>query len=193
MDRRLGIRVKLRVSGALKPQLAVENLHVDYAGTANPFGKGDATVTCTVHNTGNATLSARQAVSVTGPFGWLRARAGGIAATPELLPGESWKVKVPVHGVAPAVSLTAEATLSPLLTDASGTTTPLKEVQATAHGWAVPWTLLVLVVVVIAGLVGWFLLVRRARSRRKVREEARVQSAVEKALRERTTPENGQR
>ncbi|MFJ4844777.1 MULTISPECIES: WxL protein peptidoglycan domain-containing protein [unclassified Streptomyces] len=190
VDRRLGIRVKLRVSGALKPQLAVEDLHVDYAGTANPFAKGDATVTYTIHNTGNATLSTRQAVSVTGPFGWLSAEAGSIPASPELLPGETWQVKVPVHGVAPAVSLTAKATLSPLLTDASGTTTPLKAVQATAHGWAVPWTLLVLVVVVIAALVGWFLLARRARARRKVREDARVQNAVEKALLERTTQES---
>lgn len=75
VDRRLGIRVKLRVSGALKPQLAIEDLHIDYSGTFNPFAKGDATVTYTVHNTGNATLSANQAASVTGPFGWLRTKA----------------------------------------------------------------------------------------------------------------------
>ncbi|MFD3457670.1 WxL protein peptidoglycan domain-containing protein [Streptomyces sp. NPDC058691] len=187
VDRRLGIRVKLRVSGALKPQLAIEDLHVDYSGSVNPFAKGDATVTYTVHNTGNATLSGRQAVSVTGPFGWLSTKAGDIAAPPELLPGESWKVKVPVHGVAPAVSLAAHATITPLLTDASGTTTPLTAVEVTAHGWAVPWTLLVLVVVVIAAVVGGLLLTRRARANRKVREDARVANAVEQALRDRTT------
>lgn len=113
VDRRLGIRVKLRVSGELKPKLSIENLDVDYAGSLNPFAKGDATVTYTIHNTGNALLSARQSVSVAGPFGWLRAKAGDIAAPPELLPGESWKVKVPVHGVTPGVTLSATATLTP--------------------------------------------------------------------------------
>ncbi|MFF3753024.1 WxL protein peptidoglycan domain-containing protein [Streptomyces sp. NPDC002018] len=187
VDRRLGIRVKLRVSGELRPALAVEDLHVDYAGTFDPFATGDATVTYTIHNTGNAILSARQAVSVSGPFGWLRAEAGDIAPPPELLPGEKWKVKVPVHGVAPGVSLAATATLTPVLTEASGSTTPLKPVEATAHGWAVPWTLLLLVVVLVAVVVGALVLRRRGRVRRALREDARVQDAVEQALRDRTT------
>ncbi len=51
------IQIRLRVGGALKPSLAVENVHVDYSGTSNPIGKGDATVTYTIHNTGNAILT----------------------------------------------------------------------------------------------------------------------------------------
>ncbi|MYS18922.1 protein of unknown function, partial [Streptomyces sp. DvalAA-14] len=180
VDRRLGIRVKLRVSGKLTPGLAIENLHADYAGSANPFASGDATVTYTIHNTGNAVVSARQAVAVTGPFGWLRAEAGDIAAPPQLLPGESWPVKVPVHGVAPGVRLAATATVTPLLTDASGSTSPLEPVRATTHGWAVPWTLLVLAVVLIALVAGALVLARRGRARRKQREDARVRAAVER-------------
>lgn len=61
-------------------------------------------------------------------------------------------MKAPVHGVAPGVSLAATANLTPLLTDASGSTSSLKPVQATAHGWAVPWTLLLLVVVLSAAV-----------------------------------------
>lgn len=99
-------------------------------------------------------------------------------------------MKVPVHGVAPAVNLAANATLVPLLTDAAGSTTPLQPVRATVHGLAVPWTLLVLVVVVIAAVVGGLLLARRARARRKLHEDARVQSAVQQALRDRTTQES---
>ncbi|MET4924709.1 DUF916 domain-containing protein [Streptomyces sp. PSRA5] len=184
VDRRLGIRVTLRVSGELKPKLAIENLQVDYAGSANPFAKGDATVTYTVHNTGNALLSGRQAVSVSGPFGRLRAEAGDIAPPPELLPGESWKMKVPVNGVTPGVGLAATATLTPLLTDASGSTTSLKPVEATAHGWAIPWTLLLLIVVLLGSAVAAFVLTRRTRARRRAAEDARVQNAVEQALRE---------
>ncbi|MFC0507457.1 WxL protein peptidoglycan domain-containing protein [Micromonospora costi] len=186
VDRRLGIRIKLRVGGELKPTLAIENLHVSYAGTVNPFGTGDATVTYTIHNTGNAALSSTQKVSVSGPFGSLRASASEIPASPELLPGESWKVTVPVHDVAPTVRLAATATLTPMLTDASGSVTPLKPVETTAHGWAVPWTLTVLVVVLIAIVVAAILLSRRNRERRKQREDVRVQEAVEQALRGQT-------
>ncbi|MEU1596975.1 DUF916 domain-containing protein [Streptomyces sp. NPDC005708] len=182
VDRRLGIRIKLRVSGKLAPNLAIENLRVTYAGSFDPFAKGDATVTYSIHNTGNAVLSAQQQVTVAGAFGRLRTEAGRIAPSPELLPGESWKVTVPVHGVAPGVSLTATATLTPRLTDASGSTTSLKPVEATAHGWAVPWTLLLILIVLIALIAGALVLIRRNRTRRKLREDERVRAAVEEAL-----------
>ncbi|MEE6263811.1 WxL protein peptidoglycan domain-containing protein [Plantactinospora sonchi] len=187
VDRRLGIRIKLRVGGELAPHLAVENLHVSYAGTANPFGKGDATVTYTIHNTGNTTLSSKQTVSVSGPFGWLRTGAGEVPAAPDLLPGESWPVTVPVHGVAPGVRLAATATLTPLLTDASGSVSPLPVVRSTTHGWAVPWTLVLLVVVLVAVIVGAVVLRRRNRVRRARREDARVEEAVKQALRAKET------
>ncbi|MGI5214988.1 COG1470 family protein [Plantactinospora sp. CA-290183] len=183
VDRRLGIRIKLRVGGELAPRLSVENLHVAYAGTANPFGEGDATVTYTIHNTGNTTLSSKQAVSVSGPFGWLRTRAGEVPASPDLLPGESWAVTVPVHGVAPGVRLAATAILTPLLTDASGSITPLPVVRSTTHGWAVSWMLVLLVVVLVVVIVGAFVLKRRNRVRRAHRENARVEAAVKQALR----------
>ncbi|MEU5786025.1 WxL protein peptidoglycan domain-containing protein [Micromonospora lupini] len=182
VDRRLGIRITLRVGGELKPNLAIENLHVTYDGSSNPFGKGDATVAYTIHNTGNAALSGQQAVSVSGPFGVLRARAGDIAAPPQLLPGESWDVKVPVRGVAPAVRLAATATVTPLLTDASGSTTSLKPIEATAHGWALPWMVVLALVVLIAVVVGAYLYRRRSRAQRRSREDARVRDAVAQAL-----------
>ncbi|MEU4402699.1 WxL protein peptidoglycan domain-containing protein [Micromonospora orduensis] len=183
VDRRLGIRIKLRVGGELKPNLAIEGLHVTYDGTSNPFGRGDATITYKIHNVGNAALSGQQAVSVSGPFGVLRVRAGDIAAPPELLPGESWDVTVPVRDVAPAVRLAATATITPLLTDASGSTTSLKPVQVTAHGWALPWTLVLVLVALIAVVVGAYLYRRRSRAQRTAREDARVRDAVELALR----------
>ncbi|MFI6264272.1 WxL protein peptidoglycan domain-containing protein [Micromonospora sp. NPDC051006] len=188
VDRRLGIRIKLRVGGELKPSLAIEDLKVKYDGTFNPFSKGDATVTYKIHNIGNAALSGQQAVSVSGPFGSLRAEAGEIGAPPELLPGESWNVTVPVHGAAPAVRLAATATLTPLLTDASGSTTSLEPVRVTAHGWAIPWTLLLLLVVLAAVVTGAVLLRRRNRVQRKLREDARVREAVDQALRDQEAP-----
>jgi hypothetical protein len=188
-DRRLGIRIRLRVGGELNPSLSVEDLHVRYSGTPNPFGKGDATVTYTIHNTGNAILSARQAVSISGPFGRLDVRAGQIDDSPQLLPGDTWKVSVPVRGVAPALRLTGTVTLVPLLTDASGSVAPLAVVGTTTHAWTIPWALL-LFLVVLCGLVVAGLASRRRRRQAELREDARVQEAVEQALRERETSDS---
>ncbi|WP_406106770.1 WxL protein peptidoglycan domain-containing protein [Micromonospora globbae] len=183
VDRRLGIRITLRVGGELKPSLAVEDLHVDYSGTWNPFGRGDATVTYRIRNTGNAALSSQQKATVAGPFGLLRATADDLPAAPELLPGESWTVTAPVRNVSPAIRLAATATLTPLLTDPSGSVTPLEAVTGTAYGWAGPWALMLLVAALVAVVVVTLRLARRGRARRKRREDARVRDAVAQALR----------
>lgn len=187
VDQRLGVRVDLHVAGATAPALVVEDARVGYSGSLNPFASGDATVTYTLHNTGNVIMSARQAASVAGPFGWLPADAGDVAAPPDLLPGESWQVTVPVDGVVPLLRVTAHATVTPVFTEPSGSQTALQPVAVTALGWAVPWAALALLVVLAALVVGATLLRRRLRSRRRTREEERVQHAVEQALRERET------
>lgn len=187
VDRRLGIRIHLRVGGALAPSLAIDDLHVDYAGTLNPFGTGMATVTYTVHNTGNVRLSAGQAVSLAGPFGMLGTDAATPDPVPELLPGETWPVTVKVKGVVPAFLLTATATLKPAAPE--GADLSVAVVTATASTAAVPWTLCAIVLLLAAGIVLLVLRRRRARVRQKAREEALVQAAVEAALREREAAE----
>jgi len=177
VERRLGIRIKLRVGGDLKPALSVEDLAATYHG-------GTATVSYTIHNTGNTSLSATQAVRVEGPFSTFGADAAKIAATPELLPGETWKVSVPVNGLAPAIDLAATVTLTPVVTDASGSTSALPAVRKTTHFAAFSGPLILLIVVVIALIVAAVLLARRNRARRKAREEDRVRKAVADALRE---------
>lgn len=160
VDRRAGIRVHLRVSGELTPRLAVENLRVDYSGKANLFGKRDATVTYTIRNTGNAILAGRQTVSLVSPFG--HAQAGKIADSPQLLPGETWKVSVPVHAVTPAPRLTATVTVVPLLTDMAGSIAPLPTVHGKGHTWTYAWLLpLFVLLAAVAGLVT--VLLRRRR------------------------------
>lgn len=183
VDRRLGIRVALRVGGELRPALTVENTHVAYDGTAAPAGKGTATVTYTVRNTGNVQLAARQEVELRGPFGIARTKGPRTEDTPALLPGERWKVTVKVKDVPPTVRLTAKATLLPLLTDASGSVTPLDPVRSQADAWAVPWTLLALILAALALAAAAVVLRRRTRAGRAAREEARVREAVEQALR----------
>jgi hypothetical protein len=178
VDRRLGIRIKLRVGGELRPVLAVEDLKLAYHGTWNPFGEGSGTITYTIRNSGNAILSAQQAAAVTGPFGWFSSDAAAIVAAPELLPGETWAVEAPVAGITPAFRATATTTLNPLVTDLSGSTSRLDPVTAEATTWAIPWALLALIVLVAAVVVLVILLVRRQRAH----QDARVQKAVDEAL-----------
>lgn len=184
VDRRLAIRIRLRVSGDLKPALSVEKMDLDYSGTANPLGKGSAKLTYTIRNTGNAILAARQSASVAGLFGWGTVRSGAIADTPGLLPGDTWKVTVPFADVAPGLRLTGKVALTPLMTDASGTTAALKTVHASTHALTVPWALLLVLVVLVALVAGAVVRKRQAGQR----EQARVDAAVAAALREQETP-----
>jgi Bacterial protein of unknown function (DUF916) len=177
VERRLALRIRLRVGGELKPSLSVKDVHVDHSD--NPSGKGDATITYTIHNTGNAILTARQAASISGPFGRMRVRSGQVDDSPQLLPGDTWKVSVPIHGVAPAVPLTGTVTVVPLLTDASGSIGPLAAVETTTHARTTPTALLLLIV--LCGLVVVVLAARRRRQA-KLREDAHAL-----ALRERET------
>jgi hypothetical protein len=185
VERRLALRIRLRVGGETTPSLSVEDVAVAYSGTANPVGTGDATVDYTVHNTGNTVLTARQAVSVAGPFGTFSTDAGPLAESPALLPGERWKVSTTLSGVSPAVRLTASVALTPLVVDSSGTTSPLDDVVATASTWAVPWALALLVLLIVGLVILTVLLLRRRRHQATDREDARVHDAVAHALRER--------
>jgi len=182
VDRRLGVRMNVRVGGDLAPALAVENVHVTWDGGLNPFAGGDAEVVYTLHNTGNTVLSATDAVSVAGPFGWFPVEADEVDAAPALLPGESWTQHVRIAGIAPLVLLTTTAAVTPIVTDASGTTSGLTAVSGSAVGWAVPWTLLVLLLLAVAAAVLAPRMARRRRRVRQEREDSRVAEAVAQAL-----------
>ena len=182
VDRRLGIRVNLRVGGEIAPALAVEDMAVAWGGGLNPFAGGDATVTYTLHNSGNAAISAQPATHLSGPFGMFGMDAPAVDEVPELLPGESWTQTVTLPGVAPLFALLASTTVTPLVLDASGSTSPIADVSGTAGGPAIPWTLLVIVLLVAAGV---FFLLRARGARKKAaekRREAEVEEAIAKAL-----------
>jgi hypothetical protein len=181
VDRRLGIRISLRVGGALAPAMGVDGVQVDWAGGFLGL-PAPSTITYTVHNTGNTALGARQEASVSGPFGWFSAPSAPLDDLAEILPGESRTLTATVDTVAPLVWLLGSVTLTPVEVDASGSTALLDPLVATGTGWAVPWLGLIVIVVLAALIVLTVVLRRRGRAAAKKREDERVAAAVAEAL-----------
>jgi len=169
-EQRIGLRLGIRVAGVLTPQLAIENVTANYASSLNPFGRGSAVVTYTVHNTGNVRLGGRQTVSVSGLVG-PEASAGVLPDVPLLLPGGSAAVTVTVPDVVPLGVVHATVSTEPVgaLGDANP---PALLATGSATIIAVPWTFLALVLglLLIGGAV--------VRQRRTPRSPAAVSGAA---------------
>jgi hypothetical protein len=184
VDRRLGSRMHVRVSGDLAPALAVTDVRVDFSPGSNPVTPGTAAVTFTVTNTGNARIAPAEQVQVSGLMGLGRARAAAVDV-PELIPGASVERTVAVDGVWPLVRTTARVALGgevvvlPGAADAAAEAAPaVPGVVATAADWAVPWPALALLVVLVL-LVVWRV---RARRHRHAAHQREVDEAVATAL-----------
>ncbi|WP_432968621.1 WxL protein peptidoglycan domain-containing protein [Dactylosporangium sp. CA-233914] len=155
VDRRVAARVYLRVAGQARPAVRVETVTVSYDNPPHPFAGSTMTVTYRLHNTGNLRLSGAARLSVTGPFGLGLGRTPDIAV-PELLPGASITVTERIAGIAPAGPLTARVVLDPATADG-----PLASVERSSTLWAVPWTALIAVALVVPAVL-WL---RRRRRR----------------------------
>ena len=161
VERRAAVRVRLQAGQAVEPSLAIDDVRLDFAGGL--FGTGRATVTYTIRNTGDTALAAEQSVALAGPFDAFPVAADPVENVPNLLPGESWTLSVPVDGVTPSGPITASITVVPLLNDRAGSTGPLATINGTGIGWGIPWLPLVLVIGV--GVLAVVVLVRGARHR----------------------------
>ena len=160
VDRRVGTRIYVRVPGALDPQLTITDVRATYAGTLNPIGSGAVRVTYRVKNTGNVVLSAAQRVRVTGLLG-TQAQAPALADLNQLLPGGDVLLATTVTGVLPTIRVSAVVDLAPY----AGTTDSKQSfpgVSASASTWAIPWTLVALIIVAIA--TAYYLNRRRRRT-----------------------------
>jgi len=153
VDQRVAVRAQFRVSGTLLPKLEVEDIHASFEQTRNPFGRGDATVTYTVHNTGNVRLAGHQRVEV---VGLLRASAAAdpVPDLPTLLPGASVSVTAHVPSVWPQFTSTADVHIDP--TAVTGDADPqLGLIDASTRFWTLPVALLVLIVLLLIGGALW--------------------------------------
>lgn len=154
VQRAVGARVYLRVSGPTLPALAVEHVHVSHHQPLVPgLGDSDATISYTLHNTGNVTLDPKVTLKAQGLFGRTLLSRGLTRIPAELLPGQSVKLSEPWKGSPQLdwgdITLTASA--------------PGTKQSASASFFALPWLAAALLLAV--GFVGGVLAVRARRGR----------------------------
>ncbi|WP_183407261.1 WxL protein peptidoglycan domain-containing protein [Nocardioides marmorisolisilvae] len=185
IHRRVGLRIETRVSGQVQSKLTIENLKLDYDGH-NPLGTGHATISFTVHNTGNTVLGGLQKATIAGGLG-VGSKTVKLPRLPQLLPGESWDTKATVDGVHAMLWVTGKVTVTPVFTDAAGSTASLNPVTASSRTVVSVWSF-VLLIAFILGLIAlvWLIIVvvKRLRRRSNEKVEAKVAAAVEERLQE---------
>jgi hypothetical protein len=159
VQRAVGARIYLRVGGPTLRAIAVEDVHVTHHQPLVPgLGDSAATISYTLHNTGNVTLSPKVELRAKGLFGRTLLARGLSRIPSELLPGQRVQLTEPWRD-APQLDW-GDVTLTASAKDTRE--------SASASFLALPW----LVVSVLAGaaVVGAVLLVRarRGRARRSV-------------------------
>ncbi|KQQ09758.1 WxL protein peptidoglycan domain-containing protein [Rathayibacter sp. Leaf296] len=164
IDRRLGTRLQLRVSGELVPSLELSDPVVAFSGVWNPFATGFVTVDYSVGNTGNTRVTALADTSIAGPLG-----VAGVSAQrqlPEVLPGSTIDVREELDGVGALLWLSGAVSLRPTSVGFGAAT--LDPVTADFALAAVPVGTLLVVLVLATGVVAVVLLVRRRRRGERV-------------------------
>ncbi|MEV7974375.1 DUF916 domain-containing protein [Cellulomonas sp. NPDC089187] len=187
VDRRLGSRLHLRVTGDLAPALTVDDVQVSYLSAgANPLAPGTATVSFAVTNTGNARIAPGETVSVGGPFGWGSTSAAELEL-PELIPGATVQRTATLEEVWPLLLASAQISVGGEVVALPGATAEdvvVPTASASASAWAIPWTWLAALLLIVAVIV-WRSGVGR---RRKAAQQRAVDAAVAAALSSGTPP-----
>jgi len=161
---RIGVPMYVRVAGPLTPGLRVEAVSVSSTTPVSPAGSGRISVSYTVQNTGNVRLAGSQLVSVSGLIGG--SLSTGSKRLPTILPGDSVRLTVTPGSLYPFGPVTAHVRVTPGA-PAGGIplAASLAAVAGSASLFAVPWALLVVIILVAGLMVGlWqFLRWRRVR------------------------------
>jgi hypothetical protein len=178
-NQRIAVPLELRVTGPLHAGLQVESISTGFHSPLSPFGTGSATVSYTVHNTGNVRLTGSQVVSVTGPFGV--ASKLQLRNLPTVLPGDSVRITARPGDLFPVGPMTAHVRLTPANPEGAPLlATPVLSATGSASLFAVPWSLLGLIVLLVAaGYGGW-----RGRGWQQRRLRAKLNAVADKARQE---------
>ncbi|MGW2723918.1 WxL protein peptidoglycan domain-containing protein [Streptomyces sp. NPDC001492] len=154
VQRAVAARVYLRVGGPTLPAISVENVHVVHHQPLVPgLGDSTATISYTLHNTGNVTLDPKVHLRAKGLFGRTLLSRNLSRIPSELLPGQRVHLSEPWRG-APQLDW-GDVTLTASATDTRN--------SESASFFALPWA--AAVVVLVGAVVGAALAVRARRGR----------------------------
>jgi hypothetical protein len=199
VEERVAARVYLHIAGLVAARVAATGITSGFNPSLNPFGTGTSTINYAVKNTGNLRVDVHQKVTITGPFGIKLGTIQGPSIA-NVLPGQSVQEQLHQDGVAPLLFVTSTVSLTTsaptdtivagtVLTDSGAVAARIAKPSYPASSnsalsGAVPWTLLVLVLIVAFGI--WILVRFLGASRDRVflAIDAAAAEAREKALAE---------
>lgn len=167
VERRVGARVHLRVSGELDPNLAPDMEHVTYHYDWHPVRPGTTSFDYAVENVGNVRLQGELVARIAGPWGLLP-REAVIAELPQILPGDRFEGTAEVDGVWPLARLEVELVVRPEAVDEADAASRLASRSDIETLWAPPWPQAAVVAVLVSAL--WLLIRSRKRKRRTASE-----------------------
>ncbi|GAA1659959.1 hypothetical protein GCM10009830_01260 [Glycomyces endophyticus] len=162
VERRVGARVHLRVSGDLDPALDPDLDHLTYHYDWNPAAPGTASFDYEIENTGNVRLQGDLVARFAGPFGLLE-REITIAELPQILPGDRYEGTAEVGGLWPLLRLDVELVVRPEAVDPADAESRIPSSSHEERLWAPPWTQAA--VLAALGLVAFIWLKIRKRRR----------------------------
>jgi len=160
VDRRVGAKLYIRITGQLQPELAITKLDGDYSHAVNPLG-GSATVSFRVENRGDIRLGGTPVVTVSGPFG-LGKKTITLPPLTDLLPGSTADLTVEFDDVGAWLIDTVSVELTTVGSTDLGI---VEKVRGSGRMLAPPISVLVVLALLVA-LALWL----RARRRRRLEE-----------------------
>lgn len=169
VERRVGARVHLRVSGELDPQLSPDTEDVTYHYDWNPARPGTVTFDYSVENTGNVRLQGELVARIAGPWDLL-ADEVVIAELPQILPGDRYEGTAELGGVWPLARLDVELIVRPEAVDPADLESRLPSTTEATALWAPPWPQAA--VLAALALLVWIAVKLRNRKRRKEAQAA---------------------
>lgn len=159
---RTGTRVYVRVAGPVAPALEVDTLTGKYHGRWGPFVPGSADIAATVENTGNVRITPEATVTISSLFGWWT-REVPLGEIGEILPTGAHRSMATFEEVPALGPLWVSLDFPQVLSRGQDVTDVVGITSSTVLIWAVPWTLLVaLALLLVAAIVA----VRNLRLRR---------------------------
>ncbi|WP_051704555.1 WxL protein peptidoglycan domain-containing protein [Glycomyces sp. NRRL B-16210] len=164
VERRVGARIHLRVSGDLDPNLTPDADEATYHYVWNPAKPGSLTFDYEVANRGNVRLQGELVARVGGPWDVL-AREHVIAELPQILPGDTFAGTAELEGVWPLLHVEVDLIVRPEAVDPADVDSRLPTRTDESAVWAPPWTQLAVAVLLAFAL--WLTFKLRARKRRK--------------------------